>query len=73
MRESRVFSNPVTYNILLQILMNVLLTMEDVPITVTIQLEVIIVNVLLDILFDLTIMTVQVRGDMFVSNICIFV
>ena len=57
-----------TYNILLQILMNVLLTMEGVPITVTIQLVVIIVNVLLDIGFNLTIMTVQVRCDMFVTQ-----
>ena len=50
--------------------MNVLLIMEDVPITVTIQLVVIIVNVLLDIFFNLTIMIVKVNIEW---NCCVHV
>ena len=42
--------------------MSVLITMEDVPISVTIQKVVIIVNVLLDISFNLTITTVKVNN-----------
>ena len=41
--------------------MSVSLTMEDVLITVPIQLGAIIANVLLDIFFNLTTMTVKVR------------
>ena len=47
---------------LLQILMSVLITMGHVPISVTILKVVIIVSVLLDISFNLTIISVMVSS-----------
>ena len=43
--------------------MSVILTMEGAHITAPIQMVVIIANVLLDISFNLTIMTVKVRSN----------